>query len=282
MKQYHDLLKSILINGTEHRDRTGVGTLSHFGFQTRFDLREGFPIVTTKKVPFRWIAEELFWFLSGNTNEGDLRARGVDIWAEWADEEHTRRFNREQGDLGPVYGYLWRSFGGDYPERNGVDQIANLIKEIQQNQNSRRLIVTGWDPRQADNVDLPPCHTLFQFKVEQGRLLHCQLYQRSADAFLGVPFNISSYALLVHMVAHACDLNVGDFVYTLGDYHIYKNHVEQVNELLRREPYPLPKLEVLDESKRLRGLEGLLNMRYENLKLAGYQSHGKISAAVAV
>ena len=282
MKQYHDLLKSILVNGTEHRDRTGVGTLSHFGFQTRFDLREGFPIVTTKKVPFRWIAEELFWFLSGNTNEGDLRASGVDIWAEWADEEHTRRFNREQGDLGPVYGYLWRSFGGDYPERNGVDQIANLIKEIHQNPNSRRLIVTGWDPRQADNVDLPPCHTLFQFKVEDGRILHCQLYQRSADAFLGVPFNISSYALLTHMVAHACDLNVGNFVYTLGDYHIYKNHIEQVNELLQREPYPLPTLEIVDEKGNLRGLEGLLGMRYENLKLVGYQSHGKISAAVAV
>ncbi|HYJ84641.1 MAG TPA: thymidylate synthase [Pyrinomonadaceae bacterium] len=282
MKQYHDLLKSILVNGKEHRDRTGVGTLSHFGFQTRFDLREGFPIVTTKKVPFRWIAEELFWFLSGNTNENDLRARGVDIWAEWADEDHTGRFNRKPGDLGPVYGYLWRSFGGDYPKRNGVDQIANLIKEIHQNPNSRRLIVTGWDPRQAENVDLPPCHTLFQFKVEDGRVLHCQLYQRSADAFLGVPFNISSYALLTHMVAHACDLNVGDFVYTLGDYHIYKNHIEQVKELLAREPYALPRLEVLDESKRLRGIEGLLDMRCENLKLVGYQSHGKISAAVAV
>ena len=282
MKQYHDLLKSILVNGKEHRDRTGVGTLSHFGFQTRFDLREGFPIVTTKKVPFRWIAEELFWFLSGNTNESDLRARGVDIWAEWSDEEHTRRFNRAQGDLGPVYGYLWRSFGGNYPERNGVDQIAKLIMEIHQNPNSRRLIVTGWDPRQADNVDLPPCHTLFQFKVEDARVLHCQLYQRSADAFLGVPFNISSYALLMHMVAHVCDLAVGDFVYTLGDYHIYKNHIEQVNELLAREPYPLPKLEIMDERKRLRGLEGLLDMRYEDLKLVGYQSHGKISAAVAV
>jgi thymidylate synthase len=282
MKQYHDLLKSILVNGKEHRDRTGVGTISHFGYQTRFDLREGFPIVTTKRIPFRWVAEELFWFLSGDTNEANLRARGVDIWAEWADEEHTGRFNREPGDLGPVYGYLWRSFGGEYPECNGVDQIANLIKEIHQNPNSRRLIVTGWDPRQAENVDLPPCHTLFQFKVEHGRVLHCQLYQRSADAFLGVPFNISSYALLTHMVAHACDLNVGDFVYTLGDYHIYKNHIEQVNELLAREPYPLPRLEVLDESKRLRGLEGLLDMRYENLKLVGYQSHGKISAAVAV
>jgi thymidylate synthase len=282
MKQYHDLLKSILANGTEHDDRTGVGTLSHFGYQTRFDLRDGFPIVTTKKIPFRWIAEELFWFLSGDTNEANLRAKGVDIWAEWADEEHTRRFSRGPGDLGPVYGYLWRSFGGDYPERNGIDQIANLIEEIERNSNSRRLIVTGWDPRQADRVDLPPCHTLFQFRVEQGRILHCQLYQRSADAFLGVPFNISSYALLMHMVAHVCGLDVGDFVYTLGDYHIYKNHVEQVEALLAREPYALPKLEILDEGKELRGLTGLLAMRYENLKLVGYQSHSKIAAAVAV
>ncbi len=282
MKQYHDLLRSILENGAEHEDRTGVGTISHFGYQTRFDLREGFPIVTTKKIPFRWVAEELFWFLSGDTNEANLRARGVDIWAEWADEQHTRRFNRDEGDLGPVYGYLWRSFGGDYPKRNGVDQIAKLIDEIKRNPNSRRLIVTGWDPRQADNVDLPPCHTLFQFKVEKGELLHCQLYQRSADAFLGVPFNISSYALLLHMVAHVCGLRPGEFVYTLGDYHIYKNHVEQVEELLSREPFPLPRLEISENEGPLVGLDGLLAMRYENLKLHGYQSHGKIVAAVAV
>jgi thymidylate synthase len=281
MKQYHDLLKSILANGSEHHDRTGVGTISHFGFQTRFDLRQGFPIVTTKKIPFRWIAEELFWFLSGDTNEANLRARGVDIWAEWADAEHTGRFNREPGDLGPVYGYLWRSFGGDYPERNGVDQIARLITEIERNANSRRLIVTGWDPRQADQVDLPPCHTLFQFKVDHGRL-HCQLYQRSADAFLGVPFNISSYALLMHMIAHVCELEVGEFVYTLGDYHIYQNHLEQVEELLARVPFSLPQLEIVDEGGRLRGLQGLLDTQYDNLKLVGYQSHGKISAAVAV
>jgi thymidylate synthase len=282
MKQYHDLLKSIRANGHEHRDRTGVGTISHFGFQTRFDLRAGFPIVTTKKMPFRWIAEELFWFLSGDTNEANLRAKGVNIWAEWADEEHTRRFSREAGDLGPVYGYLWRSFGGDYPERNGIDQIARLIAEIERNPNSRRLIVTGWDPRQADNVDLPPCHTLFQFKVENGRVLHCQLYQRSADAFLGVPFNISSYALLMHLIAHVCELEVGEFVYTLGDYHIYQNHLEQVEELLRREPLPSPRLEIVDGEAPLRGLKGLLAMRYENLALVGYQSHGKIEAAVAV
>ena len=282
MKQYHDLLKSILENGKEHKDRTGVGTISHFGYQTRFNLREGFPIVTTKKIPFRWVAEELFWFLSGDTNEANLRAKGVDIWAEWADEEHTSRFEREAGDLGPVYGYLWRSFGGNYPERNGVDQIARLLEEIERKPNSRRLIVTGWDPRQADRVDLPPCHTLFQFKVENGETLHCQLYQRSADAFLGVPFNISSYALLMHLIAHVSGLQVGEFVYTLGDYHIYQNHLEQVQELLAREPFPLPTLEINDPENKLRRLEGLLGMRYENLKLNGYQSHGKIAAAVAV
>ena len=282
MKQYQDLLRSILEHGTEHEDRTGVGTVSHFGHQTRFDLRAGFPLVTTKKIPFRWVAEELFWFLSGDTNEGNLRARGVDIWKEWADEEHTRRFGREAGDLGPVYGYLWRSFGGRYPVRDGVDQIARLVREIQQNPNSRRLIVTGWDPRVADEVDLPPCHTLFQLKVERGRTLHCQLYQRSADAFLGVPFNISSYALLTHMLAHVCGLEVGEFVYTLGDYHIYSNHLEQVRELLSREPLPLPRLEILDEGRALRGLEGLLAFRYEHLSLVGYRSHGKIEAPVAV
>ena len=282
MKQYHDLLKSILNNGHEHQDRTGVGTISHFGYQTRFDLREGFPIVTTKRVPFRWVAEELFWFLAGDTNEANLRAKGVDIWAEWSDQSHSERFGRHPGDLGPVYGYLWRSFGGHYPKRDGVDQIARLLHEIETNPNSRRLIVTGWDPRQADNVDLPPCHTLFQFKVEQERVLHLQLYQRSADAFLGVPFNISSYALLLHMIAHLSGLETGEFVYTLGDYHIYQNHLDQVHELLSREPLPLPRLEIVDNEKRLRGLQGLLAMNYENLKLVGYQSHGKIAAPVAV
>jgi thymidylate synthase len=282
MRQYHDILKSILTNGTEHQDRTGVGTISHFGFQTRFDLRDGFPIVTTKKVPFRWVAEELFWFLSGDTNEANLRAKGVDIWKEWADEDHTRRFGREAGDLGPVYGYLWRSFGGNYPTRDGVDQIARLIDEIETNPNSRRLIVSGWDPRECDRVDLPPCHTLFQFKIEEETVLHCQLYQRSADAFLGVPFNISSYALLTHLIAHVCGLEVGEFIYTLGDYHIYQNHLDQVQELLSREPLPLPRLEIRDEENRLRGLEGLFAMRYEHLNLVGYESHAKITAQVAV
>jgi thymidylate synthase len=282
MKQYQELLRSILEHGTEHEDRTGVGTISHFGHQTRFDLRAGFPLVTTKRVPFRWVAEELFWFLSGDTNEASLRARGVDIWKEWADDEHTRRFGREAGDLGPVYGYLWRSFGGHYPRRDGTDQLARLVREIERNPNSRRLIVTGWDPRVADEVDLPPCHTLFQFKVERGRTLHCQLYQRSADAFLGVPFNISSYALLTHMLAHVCRLEVGEFVYTLGDYHIYRNHLPQVAELLSREPLPLPRLEIRDEGRALLGLEGLLAFRYENLSLVGYRPHGKIEAPVAV
>ena len=282
MKQYHDILRSILEHGTEHDDRTGVGTISHFGFQTRFDLRAGFPIVTTKRVPFRWIAEELFWFLSGDTNETNLRAKGVDIWKEWADEDHTRRFGREAGDLGPIYGYLWRSFGGHYPRRDGVDQIARLINEIETNPNSRRLIVSGWDPRECDNVDLPPCHTLFQFKIDNGRVLHCQLYQRSADAFLGVPFNISSYALLTHLVAHVCDLQVGDFIYTLGDYHIYQNHLEQVNQLLSRRPLPLPKLEIVDDGHMLRGREGLLKFAYANLNLIGYDSHARIAAPVAV
>jgi thymidylate synthase len=295
MRQYHDLLRHILENGTQHEDRTGVGTISAFGYQARYDLREGFPIVTTKKIPFRWVAEELFWFLSGSTNEDDLRARGVDIWAEWATHEQTVKFNREMGDLGPVYGYLWRSFGGEYPQMNGVDQMARLIKEIETNRNSRRLIVTGWDPRVCDEVALPPCHTLFQFKVETvaggptpkskiknpRSILHCQLYQRSADAFLGVPFNISSYALLTHLVAHVCGLDVGEFIHTFGDLHIYSNHLEQVNELLSRDPKPLPNLEFVNADG-LKGLDGLLNFKFENLKLDNYRSWGKIAAPVAV
>ena len=283
MRQYHDLLRSILINGSEHADRTGTGTLSHFGFQTRFDLRAGFPLVTTKRTPLRWIAEELFWFLSGDTDERTLRARGVDIWAEWADEAHTSRFGRAAGDLGPVYGYLWRSFGGAYPKRDGVDQIARLLHDIKHNANSRRLIVSGWDPRVSEAVDLPPCHTLFQFKVERERTLHCQLYQRSADAFLGVPFNIASYALLTQMVAHVCGLDAGEFVYTLGDYHIYDNHRAQVEELLTREPLPLPVLKIRDDRHAdSSALDRLLAMRYENLELTGYRSHAKIAAPVAV
>ncbi len=281
MRQYQALLRHILENGSRHEDRTGVGTISVFGYQTRYDLREGFPIVTTKRVPFRWVAEELFWFLTGDTNEKNLQARGVDIWAEWADLEHTSRFGRDEGDLGPIYGYLWRSFGGDYPTMNGFDQIADLIRQIETNPNSRRLIVSGWNPPTANLVDLPPCHTLFHFKIENERTLHCQLYQRSADAFLGVPFNISSYALLTHMIAHVCGLEPGEFIHTFGDLHIYLNHLDQVSELLSREPLELPTLEFVDADG-LKGLEGLLNFKFENLKLVGYKSHGKISAPVAV
>lgn len=281
MKQYHDLLRHVLENGVRHEDRTGVGTISVFGYQTRFDLKEGFPIVTTKKVPFRWVAEELFWFLSGDTDEKNLRERGVDIWAEWADVEHTSRFGRDEGDLGPVYGYLWRSFGGDYPERNGFDQIKALMEEIERNPNSRRLIVSGWNPPTANQVDLPPCHTLFHFKIDSGKTLHCQLYQRSADAFLGVPFNISSYALLTHMIAKVAGLEVGHFIHTFGDLHIYSNHLDQVTQLLAREPFQLPKLELVDADD-FEGFDGLLSFKYENLKLVNYQSHGKIEAPVAV
>lgn len=281
MQQYHEMLKHILSNSTEHNDRTGVGTLSVFGYQTRFDLQKGFPIITTKKMPFRWIAEELFWFLSGSTNNFDLQKRGVDIWDEWATAEQTAKFGRKEGDLGPIYGYLWRSFGGDFPQQNGIDQIARLLNEIQTNPNSRRLIVTGWDPRVADQVALPPCHTLFQFKIESEQTLHCQLYQRSADAFLGVPFNITSYALLTHLIAHVCGLKVGEFIHTFGDLHIYKNHLDQVHELLRRKPFPLPKLKIVN-ADHLKGLDGLLNFKYENLQLENYQSHGKIEAPVAV
>jgi thymidylate synthase len=281
MHQYRELLHHILANGTVHEDRTGVGTISAFGYQTRFDLRAGFPIVTTKRVPFRWVAEELFWFLSGSTNEKELRERGVDIWEEWATAEQTAKFNRHQGDLGPIYGYLWRSFGGDYPQMNGVDQIARLVREIEIDPNSRRLIVSGWDPRVSNEVALPPCHTLFHFKIEGGRTLHCQLYQRSADAFLGVPFNISSYALLTHLVAHVCGLEPGVFIHTFGDVHIYSNHLEQVNELLAREPLPLPTLEFVN-AEELKGLDGLLGFKYKHLNLKNYESHGKIDAPVAV
>jgi thymidylate synthase len=276
MRQYHELLRHILDKGTRHEDRTGVGTISVFGYQTRYDLREGFPIVTTKRVPFRWVAEELLWFLSGDTNEKNLSARGVDIWAEWATPEQTARFSREEGDLGEVYGYLWRSFGGDYPEMNGVDQMMRLIREIKTNPNSRRLIVTGWNPETCDNVALPPCHTLFQFKVESEKTLHCQLYQRSADAFLGVPFNISSYALLTHMIAHVCDLEAGEFVHTFGDLHIYSNHLEQVELQLSREPFPLPKLIMH------RKPDSIFEYRFEDFELLNYRSHSQIKGAVAV
>ena len=270
MQQYHQFLRRILDEGVRKHDRTGTGTISVFGHQMRFDLSEGFPLVTTKKLHLKSIVHELLWFLAGDTNVAYLRENGVSIWDEWADDE---------GELGPVYGKQWRSW--EKPGGGTVDQIAWVLDEIRRNPDSRRLIVSAWNPADLDRMALAPCHCLFQFYVAEGRL-SCQLYQRSADAFLGVPFNISSYALLTHMLAHVCELEVGDFVHTFGDLHIYSNHLAQVEELLAREPLPLPRLEIEDAGGRLRGLEGLLNFRYEHLKLVGYKSHGKIEAPVAV
>lgn len=282
MRQYLDLMQDILDNGVKHEDRTGVGTLSVFGRQLRFNLDEAaFPILTTKRIAFRWVAEELFWFLSGNTNEKELRNKGITIWREWATAEQVAKFGRAEGDLGPVYGYLWRSFGGHYPDMDGVDQIERLIDMIQINPNSRRLIVSGWDPAQCDKVALPPCHTLFQFKVESRKILHCQLYQRSADMFLGVPYNISSYSLLAMLVAHVCGLEPGEFIHTFGDVHIYSNHVDQVKVQLSRTPKNLPTL-TIDEKYRGSGLDGLMSLGYNDLKFMYYDPDPKIEAEVAV
>ncbi len=284
MIQYQEASKKIQTHGTPHEDRTGVGTISFFGeIQMVFDLANSFPIVTTKKVPLRWIFEELMWFLSGNTDNQSLLEKKVDIWNEWADEAHTSRFGREAGDLGPIYGYLWRSFGGHYPKKDGIDQIDWLIKEMQNNPNSRRLVVSGWDPGSQNLVDLPPCHTLFQFKIEQEKYLSCKLYQRSADFFLGVPFNISSYALLTVMLAHVMNLKPKKFIHTFGDAHIYTNHADQVEELLSREPKALPTLEIINADHLIgKGLDGLLDLKWENINLIGYDPHGKIAAPVAV
>lgn len=286
MEQYKDVLRAILDRGWEEpNDRTGVGRIKIMDAPNMvFDLRDAFPLMTLKKVPFRWIAEELFWFLSGDTNEQTLYEKGVTIWREWADAEHTSRFGREPGDLGPIYGYLWRSFGGDYPRKNGVDQIARVVSEIRSNPTSTRLLVSGWDPRVADQVDLPPCHTLFQFTVERKKVLHLKLFQRSADMFLGVPFNIASYALLLKMFAHACDLEAGRFVHVLGDAHIYRNHLEQVGTVLDRTAPPLPTLEIVDPDDRLRGggLDALLAFSMEHFDLQDYRPLGKVPAPVAV
>jgi thymidylate synthase len=262
-------------NGSDKGDRTGTGTRSVFGYQMRFNLNDGFPLLTTKKLPFRWIAEELLWFLSGDTNEKTLREKGIDIWKEWADEAHTSKFGREEGDLGPVYGYLWRSFGGDYPVRNGVDQISQLVQRLKKSPDSRRHIVSGWDPAAADLVDLPPCHTLFQFYVVDGKL-SCQLYQRSADVFLGVPFNIASYALLTHVVAQVTGYRAHEFVHTFGDVHVYNNHFSQVETQLQREPYPLPTLTLNGD------VTEIDKFVYGDFSLDGYRSHPGIKAPVAV
>lgn len=264
MKQYHDLCHEILTNGTKKEDRTGTGTTSIFGHQMRFPLKDGFPMVTTKKLHMKSIIHELIWFISGNTNIAYLQENGVRIWNEWADED---------GNLGPVYGAQWRSF--PKPDGTTVDQLANVIEQIKTNPDSRRLIVSAWNPGQVDEMALPPCHLLFQFYVADGKL-SCQLYQRSADVFLGVPFNIASYALLTHMIAHVCKLEVGDFVHTLGDAHIYSNHMDQVSLQLSRTPKPLPRLRFAREVTRIE------DFRFEDIIIEGYDPDPHIKGVVAV
>ncbi len=280
MRQYLDLLQYILEHGGDKGDRTGTGTRSVFGHQMRFDLSKGFPLLTTKKVHFRSIVIELLWFLKGDTNVKYLQDNKVTIWDEWATAEQTARFGRPAGELGPVYGHQWRNFGatqnedGSY-QKNGVDQISWLINEIKTNPNSRRLIVSGWNPKEASQVALPPCHTLFQFFVQNGKL-SCQLYQRSADVFLGVPFNIASYALLTHMIAQVCDLQVGDFVWTGGDTHLYANHFDQARLQLGRDPLELCQLKLNPEVK------SIFDFKFEDIEIINYHSHPAIKAPVAV
>ena len=264
MQQYLDLLKHVMDTGVDRGDRTGTGTRGVFGYQMRFDLSEGFPIVTTKKLHKKSIVHELIWFLAGDTNIKYLQENGVKIWDEWADEN---------GDLGPVYGKQWRRWVG--PDGAVIDQVKNVVEAIKINPNSRRHIVTAWNPADVDDMALPPCHCLFQFHVANGKL-SCQLYQRSADIFLGVPFNIASYALLVHMMAQVCDLEVGDFVHTFGDAHIYSNHFEQVELQLSREPMPLPRLKLNPDVKEIDGF------KYEDVKILGYKAHPHIAGKVAV
>jgi thymidylate synthase len=264
LRQYLDLMSHVLENGTDRGDRTGTGTRSVFGHQMRFDLSEGFPVVTTKKLHLRSIIIELLWFLRGDTNIGWLKENGVSIWDEWADEK---------GDLGPVYGYQWRSW--PTPDGEHVDQIKALVNSLKHNPNSRRHIVSAWNPALVDEMALPPCHCLFQFYVAHGKL-SCQLYQRSADIFLGVPFNIASYALLTMMLAQVCDLEPGDFVHTFGDAHLYHNHFEQAREQLSREPLPLPVMKINPD------VTDLFAFTFDDFTLEGYQSHAHIKAPVAV
>ncbi len=280
MREYLDLLRRILRDGKPRADRTGTGTIGVFGHQMRFDLSAGFPLVTTKKVHLKSIVVELLWFLAGRTDNHWLNERGVTIWDEWASAEQCARFGRPAGELGPVYGHQWRNFGASrLPDGSfavdGKDQIAWVIAEIRRNPNSRRLIVSGWNPLEADQVALPPCHTMFQFYVQDGAL-SCQLYQRSGDVFLGVPFNIASYALLTHLVAQATGLRVGEFIHTLGDAHLYQNHLDQAHLQLTREPRPLPRLR-LDPA--IAGIDGV---RPEQIVVEGYDPHPAIRAAVAV
>ena len=264
MRQYLDLLRHVRDTGVRKDDRTGTGTLSVFGHQMRFDLADGFPVLTTKRLHLRSIIIELLWFLRGDTNIKYLNDNKVTIWDEWADAN---------GDLGPVYGHQWRS----WPARDGstIDQIANVVEQIRTKPDSRRLIVTAWNPADVDRMALPPCHCLFQFYVADGKL-SCQLYQRSADIFLGVPFNIASYALLTHMMAHVTGLKPGEFIHTLGDAHLYLNHLEQADEQLKRQPHTLPRLVMKRDVKQIDQFE------YEDFEIVGYEAHPHIAAPVAV
>ena len=264
MEQYHDLLRHILENGVQKHDRTGTGTISCFGYQMRFDLAEGFPVLTTKKLHLKSIIHELLWFLKGDTNIKYLQENGVKIWDEWADAN---------GNLGPVYGYQWRSWAT--PDGRTIDQISDLVAMIKKNPDSRRLIVSAWNPADVPNMALPPCHCLFQFYVADGKL-SCQLYQRSADTFLGVPFNIASYALLTLMIAQVCGLKPGEFVHTFGDVHLYNDHLEQARLQLTREPRPLPTMH-LDPS-----ITDLFAFRFEHFTLSDYDPHPHIKASVSV
>jgi thymidylate synthase len=264
MQQYHDLLNHILTHGTEKTDRTGTGTISVFGYQMRFNLADGFPMVTTKKVHWKSIVHELLWFVKGDTNIAYLKENKVSIWDEWADEN---------GNLGPVYGYQWRN----WPDGKGgtIDQLAEVVKTLKSNPDSRRIMVSAWNVADIPQMKLPPCHALFQFYVANGKL-SCQLYQRSADVFLGVPFNIASYALLTEMVAQVCGLGLGEFIWTGGDTHIYSNHLEQVKEQLSRTFYPLPQIKLNPE------ISDLFSFTYQDIELVNYQSHPAIKAPVAV
>jgi len=264
MKQYHNFLRHVLDHGVRKDDRTGTGTISVFGYQMRFDLSDGFPLLTTKKVHLKSVIYELLWFLQGSTNIKYLNEHGVTIWNEWADE---------RGELGPVYGKQWRSW--EAPGGEEIDQISNVISQIKRNPNSRRLIVSAWNPAEVDKMALPPCHTMFQFYVAEGKL-SCQLYQRSADIFLGVPFNIASYALFTMMMAQACDLEAGEFIHTFGDAHIYSNHMEQVQLQLSREPRVLPQLKINPTVK------NIFEFKYEDFELINYNPYPSIKAPVAV
>lgn len=301
MQQYLDMLRVIINQGNSHNDRTQVGTTSIFGYQTRYNLEDGFPLLTTKKLSFKWIAEELFWFLSGSTNVDDLRSRGnspITIWDEWATSEKCAKHGFPEGELGPIYGHCWRNFGAtkikdgngrkyydtvgkrfiNYGYHNdGADQINNITNQLRTNPRSRRLIISGWDPSECDNVELPPCHTLFQLKWhEETNRLDGQLYQRSADSFLGVPYNIASYSLLTILLASAAGMLPGHFIHTFGDLHIYNNHYNQVQEQLSRSPKKLP---ILNVNK---NIKDILDFTYDDLQLTGYDPYPSIKAEVAV